>query len=113
MNVNVEAVQDGLEESVRKGQTPVEATGEALWVADSDRQQGIVSRKTHDELLKVIDEWLATKMNVPLDELGPYRMIVAGYAQFLAERVSFDIKANPMATLDKARREWRERSGPS
>jgi hypothetical protein len=75
VNVNIEAVQDRPEERVQMGRTPLEAAGEARWLAELQRSQELLSDETHVEMIQVVDEWLATKMDLSTDEGGPYAMM--------------------------------------
>lgn len=111
MNINTEALQNRLEERARKGRTPLEAAGETRWLTELERSRGLLSNETLQEVIQVIDEWLATKMNLTAADVGPYAMMAAEYARFLGERVSIDIKSNPTAMIDNAWREWRETRG--
>ncbi len=106
MNVNIESVQDTLEEQVRKGRTPVEAAGEVRWLAEAQRGQ-LHSDQTHQDIIQVIDEWLADKMGVPEEEVGPFVKVADAYAQFLGERVRFETSANPIGMVEVAWHEWR------
>jgi hypothetical protein len=111
MNVNIESVQDPLEEQVRKGRTPVEAAGEVRWLAEGQRRSELHFDQTHQDMIQVIDEWLADKMGVPEDEVGPFVMVADAYAQFLGERVSFEASANPIGMVEVAWHEWRATTG--
>ncbi len=61
VNVNIQAVQDRLEERVRKGRTPLEGAGELRQLAELQWSQEVLSNETHKEMIQVVDEWLATK----------------------------------------------------
>lgn len=110
-NVNIEAVRDHLQERVRHGRTPVEAAGEVRLLNELQASQGVLSNETRNELISVIDEWLADAMDVSADEVAPYSVMSAEYAQFLVERVSIDVKSNPLLMIDAAWAEWRKTRG--
>jgi hypothetical protein len=112
-NINVKAVHNALEDQVRKGRSAVEAAGESRWMADVELKNQLHAPSTHAELVGVIDEWLAEKVGVPIDEIGPYAMAAQSYANFLAERVQFadPQSPHPIAQLESAWQEWRQTRG--
>src|SRR5215211_7459540 len=99
-NVNAEAVQDMLEERVRRGRTPIEAAGEVLWLADLYVNQKLLSGRTQNEMNQVVSEWLMSTINLSTDEIRPYQMMAAEYARFLAQRARIDTTRNAMAMID-------------
>jgi hypothetical protein len=108
MNINVKAVHDMLDDQIRKGRTPVEAAGEARWLADVEQEQGILSRQTRDEEIGVINQWLAAEVDVAPEELNLYTYVAELYAGFVKERVQFGPNDQPIAMLEGAWREWRK-----
>jgi hypothetical protein len=111
VNVNVESLQALLEERLRRGRHPWEAAGELRWLKGLERSHGVLSKQTHDEMVEVIDGWLAAEMNFPEDELAGPRMVAEMYARFLEEKVDISsLDPPPWTALDAAWRAWRERA---
>jgi hypothetical protein len=106
VNVSVDDLHRSLEERMRLGRTPLEAAGEEHWWADLELARQLLSNQIHQETIQIVDEWLATYMNASPDEVGPYAMLAARYARFLAERVNID-SADAIGRFEEAWREWR------
>lgn len=104
-NVDENAMRSHLEERLREGRTAYEAAGEVQFLNDTRANSETVSRETHAEMTKVVDEWLVERGTGGSDAL-----LATAYTQFLAERVRFDLNSVPMAMIDNAWTEWRNRT---
>ncbi len=107
MTINVKAIQDMLRSQVRKGRTPVEAAGEGRWLAETQQEQGLLSRETRDEEVKAINEWLAAEVGASSQESELYGLVAGLYASFIGARVHFGPGEDPIAALEGAWQEWR------
>lgn len=107
MNVNVDAVHDSLDLQVSKGLTAVEAAGESLWLAEVQAEQGVLSRKSREDLGKVVNEWLAQQVGGSSERAELHKVVAELYARFLKTRVSFEPGHDAVAMLEAAWREWR------
>jgi hypothetical protein len=107
VNLNVQKVHARLEERLRMGRTAVEAAGEVRWITDAQQREGLLSKGTHDEVIGIIDDWLACKMEVSRDDVAPYSRLAASYARHLTETVNInDYSRLPTAQIEVA---WRQR----
>src|SRR5262245_37531999 len=107
-NINAEAVRNLLEQQMAKGREPWEAAGEQIWMAELEVEQQLLSRQSYNELLDIVRAWLETRVAA---DIVDFSMTVAKlYAAFLAERVKFGAGDNPIAMLEMAWREWRQRA---
>lgn len=108
-NISVESVQSTLEQQRRKGRSAPEAAGEVLWLANVQQDMSLLSNESHENMSEVVDEWLARELNVPIDQLGPFRFEATEYAKFLRERVNLAPPTNPYTAVDQAWVAWREK----
>jgi hypothetical protein len=109
MSINAQAVHDMLDTQVRKGRTLAEAAGEGLWQAEVNQQLRILSRASHDEMINVVNEWLAAQVSP--EDVALYTLVAGLYARFPTERVRFGPGEEPIAMLEDAWREWRRTMG--
>ena len=108
MNVNVKGVQNMLQSQVRKGRTPVEAAGEGRWLAESQQEQGLLSKETRDDEIKVTNDWLAAEAGASPQECELYAFVAGLYASFISERVRFGPGEDPITALEDIWLEWRK-----
>lgn len=86
--------------------------GEYRWLWELERTSRVISNRSHGELLRVADEWIAARMNIPPDDVAAPRKLAEMYSQFLSESIdTAEVNPPPWEALESARRRWCERSG--
>lgn len=103
--IDASAVRSHLEERVQAGRTAGEAAGEILFAKDKQFSMGALSGQSRTEFGEIVEEWLKEATDVSM--LTAHRSIAKLYAQFLTERVSWDLSQDVNAQIDSAWQEWR------
>lgn len=103
--INDAVVRDRLDELVRAGRRPAEAVGEELFIKNKQDDIGALSSDARKELDDINDEWLRAKTGD--ENVAAHRFIANTYADFLAERVSWELGTDVPSQIQAALHEWR------